>query len=346
MLFMTTIISGVTMVVIFRSLWKNKTLPTLLYSITVVLFSGMAIDLLLDQVYLPFRNWYIVINEHRLWVSNILLAFFIVGGFLFWYFAVIYSQYERPPWHTNIISFIAGGALFGELVKGDWSAHIPIIGEALAFIILGFVIVRYAMRVLRATDDTKEKRWVGVYFLGFLIWIIAGLIGVVIANIPGVPYLIGQSWSVPYSIGLLMISVTVAVNPKLLFVSEAMPLDLLILDKEGTLVFAHRFHDYSGSVDSELMGSAMSGVVSLMKEMLATDRNLHRVDHGDIKILVESGALTTSLLVVTEETARFRQSLRNATMEFESNYRDALLRDSAFVTDFVSFRERAKALFL
>ncbi len=338
-------ISGIAMIVIVRSWWRTRRLPTLLYTLAIASFSAMAIDLLLDQIYMPFRNWEVYIGDQRLWMSNVLLAFFIVGGFLFWYYAIMYSQYDSLPPRANAVAFMAGAALLGELEKMDWSETIPVVLEAAAFLLLAFEIVRYGFRVINIEEDPQRKKMIAAYFLGFFIWMIAGVFGVVIAGIPGIPQQIGSVWPIPYTLGLLLVAVTVAWNPKMLFISEARPLDLLILDSEGTLVYSYRFRDYPDSVDPELIGSAMSGVISLMKEMLASESALDRVDHGDVRILVETGSITRALLIVTKETPSLRHSFRNAMMEFEVNHREQLTSDTALVTTFKKFDERVSDIF-
>jgi len=346
-LLISMVITIVALLVVIRSWWKQRLLPTLLYSLAIGSFSGMALDLLLDQTYLPFRDWGVVINGQQLWMSNILLAFFIVGGFLFWFFAIMYSQYDVPPAKLSLtVTFMAGGALIGELVKGDWSLLLPLVIEVLAFGILIVVIILYSYRVLRVTKDPSTRRIVIIYFTGFLLWILAGPLGLVASNVPGTPSWIGNLWTTPYSIGLLLVSIAVTMNPRMLFISVARPLDYMVLDNQGMLIFSHRFYEYSGSVDPELVGSAISGVISLMKELLASGETLQRVDHGDTKILLEYGADTICLLIVSKETARFRQSLRSALLEFETTYREEIHSDTAMTTSFKSFKSRAEEIFL
>ncbi|MFW9851189.1 MAG: hypothetical protein ACFFF4_18835, partial [Candidatus Thorarchaeota archaeon] len=283
------VITGVTLVVIVRAWWKSRMLPTLLYTLAIACFSGMALDLLLDQTFLPFRDWFIEINGQVLWMSNILLAFFIVGGFLFWYFAIMYSQMDTLPRSALFVTFIAGGALLGEIVKSSWSEQIPLIVEVVAAAVLIYEIIKYARVVRGVIFDPLEKRRVNEYFLGFLLWIMALPIGVIFGGLGSEFLFIANLWPVPYTLGLMLIAYTVARNPRLLFISEARPLDFLILDKNGILVFTHRFDDYHGSIDSELMGSAISGIISLIKEMLASEKELARIDHGDTKVLLEHG---------------------------------------------------------
>ncbi len=346
-LVISMIITVIALGVVISSYYKRRMLPTLLYTIAIGCFSGMALDLLLDQTYLPFRDWDVVINGNTLWMSNILLAFLIVGGFLFWFLAIMYSQYDTPPTKlTILVSFIAGGALLGELVKGEWSMLVPLIWELVAFAILIIVIIQYSWRILKVTEDPEIRRVVILYFSGFLLWIASGPIAITGSALPGVPSWIADSWTTPYSLGLLLVSYTVARKPKLLFISEAYPLDFMVLDNQGMLVFSHRFVDYPGSLDAELVGSAISGVISLMKEMLASGETLERVDHGDVKILVEHGVNITSILIVTKATTRFRQSLLSATMEFEATYRDQISSDTAMVTTFKAFASRAEEIFL
>jgi len=343
----SVVITIVGMGVIFRSWWRTRSLPALLYGLMISCFSGMALDLLLDQVYMPFRGWEFVINDKQLWMSNILLAIFIVSGYLAWYFAITFSMYETPPRRSLIVVFLAGAALIGEFMKEDWSRPIPLGIEVLAFSILILEIVLYARRVLGLSYQKQERgRTLIMYFLGFLIWIIAGPIGIIADSIPNAPDWFATVWVFPYTIGLLMVAYTVALNPTLLFVSEILPLDYLILDQEGVLVFTHRFSDYEGSVDAELMGSAISGVLTLIKEMLPAGKAIHGVDHGDVKILVEHGQMTTHLLIASRETPSLRQTLRNMVLEFEANYRESLTGEPGLVTSYEKFSDRVQEVFL
>ncbi|NWF95854.1 MAG: hypothetical protein HXY34_06895 [Candidatus Thorarchaeota archaeon] len=338
--------SLVTMVVIARSWWKTRLLPTLLYSIAIACFSGMALDLLLDQFWIPFRDWELYIGVKRLWWSNVLLAIFVVTGFLCWYFAIMYSQYETPPRSSMLVVFLVGAALVSEIMKEDWSSNIPLLIEAAAFSIIIVEILRYARRVLPTVTDADRRLVVRLYFLGFMVWILAAPLGVILGNIGPEFDWAAFSWPIPYSAGLFMISIAVSRNPRLLFISKARPMDLIVLDKDGVLLFSYRFVESSASVDPELMGSAMSGILSLIREMLSSQKQVHRIDHGDAKILVESGPMTTFLLIVTEETARFRQSLRNLQLEFEANYREELTSSPSVTSAFSDFKWRAREVFL
>ncbi len=346
-LLISMLVTFIALAVVINSWRQRRLLPTLLYVLTIGCFSAMVIDLLLDQIYMPFRNWGLVVNGHQLWVSNLLLTLFIVGGFISWYFAIMYSQYDTPPTKLSIlVAFLSGGALVGELVKGNWSNYLPLVIEVVAFAILIAVIVQYYRRIIRTTTDRSARRVVSFYFLGFVIWISAGPIGLIIASLSGIPWWVGNLWTVPYTLGLLLVSITVAQNPRLLFISEARPLDFIVLDSQGVLVFSHRFHDYPGSMDSELVGSAISGIISLMKELLASGESLQRIDHGDVKILLEHGADITCLLVVTIATSRFRQSLQAALVEFETTYRKHLHSEHSLSTGFLPFKARAEEIFL
>jgi hypothetical protein len=90
------------------------------------------------------------------------------------------------------------------------------------------------------------------------------------------------------------------------------------------------------------MGSALSGILSLMQDMLASKKELERIDHGDVKIIIEHGVLTTFILVATLETPSLRQSLRNLCMEFEANYRNQLVEDTSLVSSYEDFKERTE----
>ncbi len=333
------------MIVILNTLRKTRPVSAVLYGVAALCFLGMSLGLLLDQAYMPFREAYVDVNGHVLWWSNTLNTIFIVTGFLAWYLAIQYSQHEDLPNRTLLVTFFVGAALFSELMKMDWSGFMPLLVEIPAFGIMIAEIVLYAFRVLPLAQHGGVKTRAQLYFIGLVVWISSAPMGIILPNIEGIPDWTANVWTIPYSIGFLMISIAIATEPTLLFISSARVLDLIVLDRENTLVFIHRFRELSGSVDPELMGSAMSGVMSLMREMLASSRQLQRIDHGDVKILFEPGPLTTFLLVVTQETARFRHALRALQMEFETNYREEILSKSPFMEVYSKFRDRVKEVF-
>ncbi len=334
------VISAVTVAVILNTLRKTRPLPAVLYTVAAICFLGMSLDLLLDQAYMPFREAYISVNGHILWWSNTLNAFFIVIGFLAWYLAIQYSQRESLPDRTLFVSFLIGASLFSELMKMSWSDFMPLIVEIPVFTIMIIEIILYAVRVLPTTQNKRAKTHARLYFVGIVVWFLAAPIGIIIPNIEGTPEWMANLWTIPYSAGFLLLSIALAKEPRLLFISSARVLDLMILDRENTLIFVHRFMTTREGVDPELMGSAMSGVMTLIREMLASTKQLHRIDHGDTKILFETGMLTTFLLVVTQETVRFRQVLRALQIEFEANYREEILSKSPFVNAYSRFKER------
>ncbi len=344
-LVITTIMMILTLVVILRSYLKNKMLPSLFYSLTVIFFSALVIDQLLDQTYLPFRDVDFTLDGVHNYLSNFLLVVFLVIGFLFWYLAIIYSQYENPPQRAFLLFFIAGGILFSEFANSEWKGLVPFILQIAAVLMMTLEVINYARKVMKSIDPNKRKL-LALYFLGYLLWIMAIPLGVILDNIPGFPSFIKNTWVIPFTSGLFLISYSVAIDPRVLFISDAQPLDLLIFDKNDSLLLVHRFKEYPGCIDRELMGSAMSGVLSLMKELLASGKRLLRVDHGDVKVLVETGNYCTFLLVATQETSRFRQMLRNAVWEFEINYQEGLMSESPIVSNYEPFRERIAEMFV
>ncbi|MEM2143175.1 MAG: hypothetical protein QXS20_09900 [Candidatus Thorarchaeota archaeon] len=337
------IFSLMALTVIVRSWYRSRLLPALLYSIAVTCFFAMAVDLILDQTFMPFRDWRLEISDKTIWMSNLLLSVFVVGGFLCWYFAIIYSQFDTAPVRSYVVTALAGAALMGELMEESWSAPTVSALEAVAFAILIVEILVYGRTVLGSELTSVQRRYARLYFLGFLVWIVAGPLGVVLESVEGLEWLSG-TWVLPYSLGLFLVSVAVASDPRLLSISAARPYDMIVLDQQGVLIFLHRFREQASGLDPELVGSAMSGILSLMKELLASSKQLHRIDHGDAKILVETGPLTTFLLVVNKETVRFRQILRQLQLEFESNFRESLISGAPMVSEYAAFRRRVVEL--
>ncbi len=344
-LIITAIMAIITLIIILRSFLKNRMTPSLFYSLAIISFTGLAIDQVLDQTYQPFRQSQIIIDGVFHWTSNLLLAIFAVAGFIFWYLAIIFSQYEVPPRRVLILFFLAGGIIFAEIANNDWTGVVPFLIQTIALFMMTGEVINYARKVIKSTD-VSEHKLLYAYFTGYLLWIMALPLGVILVNIPGFPTILRNMWVFPFTGGLMMISYAVAKDPRVLFISDAKPLDILIFSKNQSLLVVHRFNDYPGAVDPELMGSAMSGVITLMKEMLASGKRLLRVDHGDVNILVENGKHSTFLLIATQETSRFRQMLRNALWEFEVNYQEELESDTPVISNYFTFTQRLEEMFL
>ncbi len=334
------VVTAVSLLVIYRAALRTRRIPAIFYAVAITAFSGMALDLLLDQTFLPFRRLRIIISGQTLWASNLLLTIFIIVGYLAWYLAIIYSEFEHPPRRTFLVAFLAGGALTAEIERAEWSLMIPLTLEITGFAILTLEIANYARKVIRNVKTVEERKKLATYFVGFIVWIMAGPVGVVGDVLDYLGTWIKVLWVLPYSIGLLLVSVSVALNPRLLFVSEVRVRDYLVLDNEGTLIFTHRFVEDETSTDIELLGSAFSGIISLMKEMLSAGRPISGIDHGDAKVMIERGPQTTHVLVATRETPSLRQALRNLVLEFEANFREALQEDRSLTIMFEPFRER------
>lgn len=75
-----------------------------------------------------------------------------------------------------------------------------------------------------------------------------------------------------------------------------------------------------------LTGSALSGIISLMKEILASDASLQEIDHGDEKLYFAYGNYTIAVVFAKTETPEVTYRLQKFHVEFENEYR-AVLED-------------------
>ena len=337
------VVSVIALVVIVRAAWRNRNTASALYVVTFLSLTGIALDIFLDSTFQPFRSWSINLAGEVLWVSNILLVVFIVSSYLTWYFAILFSEFETPPLRSFVIVAIASGALVASVTQTAWSEPITIALEIAGFVLLIGEMLGYARRVLKVTMP-ENRRSVSMYFLGFLVWTMTGPIGLMLPLFIGHTVLAEATWVIPYGIGVLMMSMSVAQNPKLLFISEIRVYDYLIVDQNSQVVLVHRLAAHREGVDPELMATAIAGVFSLVKELLSSTRFIYGIDHGDTKVVVEHGEYTSHVVMASRESPSLREVLRRLVLEFEATYREQLQADTVVMTEFEAFRQRVDEL--
>jgi hypothetical protein len=84
------------------------------------------------------------------------------------------------------------------------------------------------------------------------------------------------------------------------------------------------FSQSSGGFEPSLVGSAMTGVVALLKEIWGSKKRIRSIDQGDKKLLFAFGQYTYGMILVEDESLILNKMLKELLNKFETNYISSL----------------------
>ncbi|MHA1733180.1 MAG: hypothetical protein ACTSU5_14630 [Promethearchaeota archaeon] len=92
--------------------------------------------------------------------------------------------------------------------------------------------------------------------------------------------------------------------------------ELGIVHKSGATIFSYS----DGKVDPDLVGSAMTGVISFLQEISGSEKQLRKIDVEDVKFLFVYGNKVFASLIADQDSAVLFKMLNNLLCKFEASY--------------------------
>lgn len=123
---------------------------------------------------------------------------------------------------------------------------------------------------------------------------------------------------------------------------------IIVVQQEASLVlFSYDFREQSetGSSDVHLAGGAISGIQSLLGEILKSDQKVNEIDHGDKTIYFNHGRKVTTILFTTGKALEYHSRLSNFRVEFESRYGQTLQNWAGNVSAFTGAKSIVEEVF-
>ncbi len=111
---------------------------------------------------------------------------------------------------------------------------------------------------------------------------------------------------------------------------------LIVHNQTSSLLFKYTFKEESGneSIDSELAGSAMSGIDSLLSEVLASKGHIEEIEHSGQIVIFLHGKYSLCILIADAPSDEFRYRVEMFHLSFEKHFKDQLRDFSGEITQF------------
>ena len=119
----------------------------------------------------------------------------------------------------------------------------------------------------------------------------------------------------------------------------------VITNTHGICCFHFAFKESQEEMDSDLISSGVTGIISFIKEITSSKMHLKEVDHEDIQILFEYGKYTITALLAEEPLEVYQDKLKEFVEKFEERFL-ALLSDwTGSINEFQSATDLLEGIF-
>lgn len=165
-------------------------------------------------------------------------------------------------------------------------------------------------------------------------------------------YLIISIQSIMVIVGTLLIAKAWAVLPPLSELHWYLNLNrLLVIQRSSSLVIhSYLFHidvedDMNGDTASILAGGALSGVQSILNEILKSESGIKVIDHGDKSIYFHHNEICTFVLFTSGKAEELSERLQHFSIKFMNKFHTALTNWNGRLDVFNNTREITKEVF-
>lgn len=110
--------------------------------------------------------------------------------------------------------------------------------------------------------------------------------------------------------------------------------ELFVISTSGTCLFAFSFDHQHQIGDSDLIAGGLSGIQSVLSEIIKTPDSLRLIDYQNVKIMVEQGSLALFILIIKEESTFLKHKLHLFATEFETIFKEVLQKWSGATDSF------------
>ncbi len=240
---------------------------------------------------------------------------------------------EKFPYKISIIT-IVGGILFGSIgFIFNWDVSLLFFFLVVPFIWSSSLFLKqFEMLLLVRKENPEQWFFIGLSlagfsnFLGFLVF----FIGIWTYAIIGFCVLVG-GYCMSYGWRRL---------PSLTELNWLRQLVLLMIIEHNSSIpvysyeFIARENDPDSDARTTLAAGGLSGISSLLQEILSSKGNIKEIDHEEQKILFVHGEKTISVLIVRGENPQHRYRLELFGVTFEQEFRDQIKNWTGNVTGF------------
>ena len=344
---LSIVICLVILVLLSLNYMLNRFLPTLLF---IIFFVGMLLWSItkLVSILLPesTSNQFMLIWK----ISSLSLLVLSILVIAFFRDLLLYSNLAVP---SALSCFFAGitlgaiwiGAIWGsdfitvnyDSISGwntDYDAWFMVLLLLYLVIVYIFIFSLFIRGIVKATLK-KQKIQLSLILTGMAIASIGGTALNFILNL-FLPTL-GDMDLIFIVVGFTLVAIAYLRSPLMIYFAPVAAHRLIAINNDGIPLLTHDFCEPSEkalTMDSALISGALSGIVNLLQETLASDSIPKTIHLGDRVLLLEKSDSALYALIVDDDSMVLRSALKDFANEFEKAFKHTLKNWKGLTDDF------------
>ncbi|HUT82383.1 MAG TPA: hypothetical protein VMZ29_14375 [Candidatus Bathyarchaeia archaeon] len=281
----------------FVLIWKIGSLSILIISLLIITFFRD----LLSNVSLSIPS--IIIS----FLAGITLAALWFGGF---------AQVEFSPesgWNTNY-----DGGL------GEYTFY----GILFTYLIMVYIFMFVMMfRGLKKATAKKQRSQIILIITGLAIAAIGGTILNFLLNLIPQMESFGDFDLIFVVVGFTFVALAYLRSPIQIYFAPVSAYRLIVINNDGIPLLTHDFCEIGENaltMDSTLISGALSGIVNILKETVASDFTPNIINLEDRVLLIEKTNSALYALIADNNSKVLRSALKDFGNEFEKEFKDVI----------------------
>ena len=307
-------------VLIYIMVWiikKHRYVPLILYFLSLIL---MLLAVFVDMLGYFGVSIEVSMVGRSLELVDFLFTEFVVSAIVMWALSLHFTDHDRFTWVALLLIMIASAATIGELLEVSLFAEIVNLTlEMLGLGVFAYIVVSHYVKSRWGLRISSMRKLLALYIAGFLLLIVTGAVslGAVVLD-PKTEATLGHLWVLGLGTSLFLSGFLLVKYPTILFVNISRPKKYILATKDGTPILSFSFiSSDSDDLDPEIVGSALSGISSLLKTIAGTEVPLKSISFGDYHIMVFVGKILVGYLFVEKPSRIIRESMAKITDELE-----------------------------
>lgn len=270
-----------------------------------------------------------IIHDYYIFEANLLIFawIFLFIGFFLLGFDILYGTlgtiFKKFPHKISIIFYcliiFIIGIIFRIIPPLVWL--LPVIW-GIAILVLIPPSVQFNNWIKKVGGHLKNLRYelIGVFFCLFGIgfgssWIVFPL---------EVGYIVKLGSHLTFLIGIIFFAITILSIPSFTEVGwEEKLRHLYVITQDGLCAYEYKFRE-EVKIDSDLLTSGLSGIVSLVQEMTKSEKRLKIIKQEKNNIFLEYGEFVTIVIIAKEEFRIIYDKIAQFLHEFEEVFSENL----------------------
>jgi len=270
-----------------------------------------------------------IVHDYYIFETNLLIyawIFLITGFFLLgfdFFYGTLGTIFKKFPHKTSIVLYCSIGVIVAIVFR-----FIPLLLWMLPVLYgIGFLIiippaVQFNNWIKKVGGHLKNLRY---QLIGLFLYYFGVTIGSSWTVFPlEVGYMVKLSSHLIFLMGVIFFTITILSIPSSTEIGwEEKLRHLYVITQNGLCAYEYKFREEI-TIDSDLLTSGLSGVVTLVQEMTKSEKRLKIIKQEKNNIFLEYGEFVTIVLIAKEELRIIYDKIAEFLHEFEEIFSENL----------------------